>query len=174
MRRKCSLLLSTIALVATALLVPVLAFTATTAGAATSTATVTYAYSGSSTTSCTADGLTCTTSVSGSAGTCSGSGCLTAPTSGEVSLTVQYPPSPCKGGGSRQFPPAPIHAAWSDSTTSDASVSGQVTGHRLTLTGTVSSGTFAGQTVTVPITFQFPPNPCKLSSSTFTGSLAFG
>jgi hypothetical protein len=44
----------------------------------------------------------------------------------------------------------------------------------LTLTGTVSSGTFAGQTVTVPVTFNHPPSPCKLGSSAFTGSIAFG
>jgi hypothetical protein len=81
------------------------------------------------------------------------------------------------GGGSRQWPPTPVHVAWSDTTTTDATVSGHLSGHRLTLTGTVSSGTFVGQAVTVPVTFKYPPNPCKLalsSSSSFTGSLAFG
>ena len=175
MRSKCLHLVSTVALLGAALFVPAVALAATTAGADTSTATVTYAYSGTSTTFCTADGLTCTTSMTGTASTCTGSGCVTAPTSGDVSLNVQWPAGPvCPGGGSRQWPPSPIHADWSDTTTSDASVSGQLKGHRLTLTGTVSSGTFVGQTVTIPVTFKFPPNPCKLSSSTFTGSLAFG
>lgn len=175
MRSKASLLVSTVALLGAALLVPAVALAGTTAGAATTTATVTYAYTGTSTTSCTADGLTCTTSMTGTASTCTGSGCLTAPTSGDASLTLQWPPAPiCPGGGSRQWPPSPIHVAWSDTTTTDASVSGQLKGHRLTLTGTVSAGTFAGQTVTIPVTFVHPPNPCKLTSSTFTGSLAFG
>jgi hypothetical protein len=174
MRRKCSLLVSTVALLGAALLVPAVALAATTAGAATSTATVTYAYTGTSSTTCTVDGGICTTSMAGTASTCTGSGCPTAPASGDVSLNLQYPPSPCKGGGSKQHPPSPIHVAWSDTTTSDATVSGHLTGHRLTLTGTVSTGTFAGQTVTIPVTFVHPPSPCKLTSSPFTGSLAFG
>src|SRR5437016_4564693 len=118
MRSRCSLFVSAVGLVGAALLAPGVVFAQTVAEAAASSATVTYAYSGTSSTTCTVDGGICTTSVSGTASTCAGSGCVTAPSSGDVSLNFQYPSDPCRGGGSKQFPSDPFHVAWSDSTTS--------------------------------------------------------
>ncbi len=135
-----------------------------TAGANTGTGMVSYYTAGTYEQTTNTDG--------GSIASASGTGdcqaaCAAAPAAGAftISLTVTkaHPPSPCRflqATGTMQ-------ATWSDFTSSSASISARWVDEAIRMTGTVTSGTFQGRSISALF---HPPSPC---SGPFTGTLSF-